>query len=88
MLWSDWLIWFRGHTCICILFLKDVFFNCNINARPGFRDPENLGKGTKTDFLSPKSRKLWGIEEFCIFGSDGHFDFCSFNTEASQRRIA
>ena len=38
------------------------FFNNKLNVRTGFLDPENMGKDTKTDFLSQILRKLWGIE--------------------------
>ena len=38
------------------------FFNYKLNARTGFLDPENMGKDTKTDFLSQILRKLLGIE--------------------------
>ena len=33
-------------------FKRKCFFNCKINARTGFLDPENMGKGTQIDFLS------------------------------------
>ena len=38
------------------------FFNYKLNVNTGFRDPENMGKDTKPDFLSQILRKLWGIE--------------------------
>ena len=38
------------------------FFNYKSNVRTGFLDPENMGKDTKTDFLSQILRTLWGIE--------------------------
>ena len=41
--------------------LKKKIFNCKINVRTGFRDPENMGKDTNIDFLSQILRKLWGI---------------------------
>ena len=44
---------------------NNSFFNCKINVRTSFLDPENTGKGTKTDFLSQILRKLWGFL-FCI----------------------
>ena len=41
---------------------KKKIFNCKINVRTGFLDPENMGKDTKIDFLSQILRKLLGIE--------------------------
>ena len=38
------------------------FFNYKLNVKTGFLDPENMGKDTKSDFLSQILRKLWGIE--------------------------
>ena len=38
------------------------FFNYKLKVKPGFHDPENMGKDTKSDFLSQILRKLWGIE--------------------------
>ena len=38
------------------------FFNYKLNVKTGFLDPENMGKDTKSDFLSQMLRKLWGIE--------------------------
>ena len=38
------------------------FFNCKSNVRTGFLYSENMGKDTKTDFLSQILRKLWGVE--------------------------
>ena len=42
--------------------LKKSFFNCKLNVRTGFLDPQNMGKETKIDFLSQILKKLWGIE--------------------------
>ena len=36
------------------------FFNYNLNVKTGFLDPQNMGKDTKSDFLSQILRKLWG----------------------------
>ena len=47
--------------CIAATKKKSVF-NCKINVRTGFRDPEHMGKDTKIDFLSQILQKLWGIE--------------------------
>ena len=41
-----------------------MFFNCKINVRTGFLDPENMGKDTKIDFLSQILRRLRGTEYF------------------------
>ena len=42
---------------------KKGFINWKINVRTGFLDLENMGKGTKIDFLSQiLIRKLWSIE--------------------------
>ena len=41
---------------------KISFFNCKINVRTGFPDPENMGRDTQIDFLSQIVKKLWGIE--------------------------
>ena len=38
------------------------FFNYKLNVKTCFLDPENMGKDTKSDFLSQILRKLWGIE--------------------------
>ena len=38
------------------------FVNYKLNVKPGFLDRENMGKNTKSHFLSPILRKLWGIE--------------------------
>ena len=38
------------------------FFIHKLNVNTGFLDPENMGKDTKSDFLSQILRKLWGIE--------------------------
>ena len=46
----------------CIAATIKSFFNFKINVRIGFLDPENMGKDTKTDFLSQILRKLWDIE--------------------------
>ena len=37
-------------------------FNYKLNVKTSFLDPENMGKDTKSDFLSQILRKLWGIE--------------------------
>ena len=37
-------------------------FNYKLNVKTGILDPENMGKETKSDFLSQILRKLWGIE--------------------------
>ena len=42
--------------------LKKSFFNWKINVRTGILDPVNMGKDTKTDFLSQLLRTLLGIE--------------------------
>ena len=39
-----------------------MFLNCKLNVRTGFLDPKNMGKDTKTVFLSQILRKLWSIE--------------------------
>ena len=36
------------------------FFSYKLNVKTGFLDPENMGKDTKSDFLSQILRKLWG----------------------------
>ena len=46
----------------CIAATLKKILQLHINVRTGFRDPENMGKGTKIDFLSLILRKLWGIE--------------------------
>ena len=38
------------------------FFNYILNVRTGFLDNENMGKDTKTDFLSQILRKLLFLE--------------------------
>ena len=38
------------------------FFSYKLNVRTGFLDPVNMGKDTKSDFLSQILRKLWSIE--------------------------
>ena len=49
------------HNQICVG-VQICFLNCKIYVRTGFLDSENMGKGTKTDFLSQILRTLWGIE--------------------------
>ena len=39
-----------------------MLFQLQINVKTGFLDPKNMGKDTKSDFLSQILRKLWGIE--------------------------
>ena len=39
-----------------------MFFQLQIKCKNCFLDPENMGKDTKSDFLSQILRKLWGIE--------------------------
>ena len=38
------------------------FVNYKFNVKTGFLNPENMGKDTKSDFLSQILRKLWGTE--------------------------
>ena len=40
----------------------ECFFNYKLNVKTGFLYPENMGKDTKSDFLSQILRTLWGIE--------------------------
>ena len=59
-----------------------MFFQLQL--KTGFLDPENMGKDTKSDFLSQILRKLWGIEYPCSFVSDGHFIFCLYDRNVAQ----
>ena len=43
------------------------FVNYELNVKTDFLDPENMGKDTKSDFLSQILRKLWGIEYLANF---------------------
>ena len=38
------------------------FFNYKLYVKTGFLNPDNMGKDTKSDFLSQILRKLWGTE--------------------------
>ena len=38
-------------------------YNCSIKVQTGIRDPANLGKDTKIDFLSQILRQLCSIED-------------------------
>ena len=51
--------------------LRKCFFTCNIHVRPGFLDPDNMGKDTKINFLSHILRKLWGIEYLTYLAQTG-----------------
>ena len=51
------------------------FFNYKLNVKTGFLDPENMGKDTKSDFLSQIS---------CSFDSDSHFMFCLYDRKVAQ----
>ena len=43
------------------------FISYKSNVRTGFLDPENMGKDTKSDFLSQILWKLWGVEYLAHF---------------------
>ena len=38
------------------------FFSYKLNVKTGFLDPDNMGKDTKSDFVSQILKKLWDIE--------------------------
>ena len=40
----------------------NFFYNYKLNVETDFLDLENMGKDTKSDFLSQILRKLWGTE--------------------------
>ena len=59
------------------------FFNYKLNVRTvrtGFLDPGNMGKNTKSDFLSQILRKLWGIEYLTHLAQTA-ISFFAFMTE-------
>ena len=58
----------------------NVFFNYKLNVKPGFYDLENMGKDTKSDFLSQILRKLWGIEYPAHLGQTA-ISFFAYMTE-------
>ena len=56
------------------------FLNYKLNVKPGFYDLENMGKDTKSDFLSQILRKLWGIEYPAHLGQTA-ISFFAYMTE-------
>ena len=56
------------------------FFSYKLNVRNGFLDPENMGKDTKTDFLSQILRKLWDTE-YLAYLAQTAFSFFAYMTE-------
>ena len=58
------------------------FFNYKLNVKTGFLDPENMGKDTKSDFLSQILRKLWVIDhEYLAHLAQTAISFFAYMTE-------
>ena len=59
-------------------------FSYKLNVKTGFFDPENMGKDTKSDFLSQILRKLWGIEYLAHLAQTA-ISFFAYMTESCSK---